>query len=406
MRFLIVLAASAVLAGCSSSGDLKPEKLLDIDNKVKFDQVWSKDAGSIDNKRYNLIQPAYSRGRVVLMDARGYVSAYDSETGDRLWRVRLKEPVTYDIERRWYRPGTWMRKDDKPVPTSGGVGIFDDAVAVGSYEGQVFLLDAETGEERWRQQVSSEVLSAPQPNDDVVVVHTVDGKIHGLDLATGEKRWQYDNPQAVLSLRGSASPLVTPSMVVAGFDNGKIAAINPDNGVAMWDQRVAIPKGRTEFERVVDVDGTPLMVGDLIFAASYQGRIVALSRAAGRGIWAQDVSTHSNLASNGSAVFVTTDDDSLVAFNIANGEEVWTNDQMLHRSLTGPAYLSGFVVVADADGHLHVLDASTGEYLARKKIDGSGVNSPLSVMGDKLLVLDNDGRLHVLTLSEITEQDD
>ena len=405
MRYLIVLAAVATLAGCSSAGELKPEKLVDIEDKVEFDSVWSKDAGKIDNKRYSLIKPAFARGRVVMMDAKGRVTAYDSENGDKLWQVTLKEPARYAEEGRWYRINTWLRSKQKPVATSGGVGAFDNAVAVGTYDGQVILLDAETGAERWRQQVTSEVLSAPQPNDEVVVVHTVDGKIHGLDLATGEKRWQYDNPQAVLSLRGSASPLVTQTLVVAGFDNGKIAAINPDNGVALWDQRVAIPKGRTEFERVVDVDGTPLMVGDLIFAASYQGRIVALSRAAGRGIWAQDVSTHSNLASNGSAVFVTTDDDAIVAFNIANGEELWSNDQMLRRSLTGPAYLSGYVVAADGDGHLHVLDADTGEYLGRKKIDGSGVNSPLTVMGDKLLVLDNDGRLRVLTLADIAEQE-
>lgn len=401
MRFLFVLAV-VLLAGCSSSGELKPEKLIDVENQVAFNSLWSRDSGKIDDKRYTVIKPAFANGRLVMMDTRGYVSAYDSETGKKLWRVRLQEPANYEDPRRWYRLSTWFRSNEIPVETSGGVGLYGNSVAVGSYDGKVFVLDAETGEERWRQQVSSEILSSPEPNDDVVVVHTIDGKIHGLDLATGAKRWQYDNPQAVLSLRGSATPLVTPTMVVAGFDNGKIAAINPDNGLALWDQRVAVPKGRTEFERVVDVEGTPLLVGDLIFAASYQGRIVALSRAAGRGIWAQDVSTHRNLASNGAAVFVTTEDDTLMAFNLANGEELWSNDQMLRRSLTGPAVVSGKVVVADADGYLHVLDPRTGDYLGRDKIDGSGVNSPLTVMGDKLLVLDNDGEIHVVSITELT----
>lgn len=404
MRYLLVLAA-VMVAACSSPGEIKPEKLLDIENKVEFDRVWRKDSGKFDSKRFGQLKPAFASGRVVLMDAKGYVSAFDSESGDKLWRVRIKEDAVYENERRWYRIPTWFRSNKSPVAISGGVGLYDDVVAVGSFDGDVILLDAESGEERWRKPVSSEVLSAPQPNGDVVVVHTVDGKIHGLDLATGDKRWQYDNPQAVLTLRGSATPLVTETLVVAGFDSGKIAAIDPDNGIALWDHRVAIPKGRTEFERIVDIDGTPLLVGDLVFAASYQGRIVALSRASGRSIWAQDVSTHSNISSNGAAIFVTADDDSIVAFNLANGEELWTNDQLLRRSLTGPVVVSGYVAAADGDGHLHVFDADTGEYLARKKISGSGVNSPLSVMGDKLLVLDNKGKLHVLTLSELLESE-
>jgi len=406
MRFLSAVLAALVLAACSSSGDIKPEKLVDIDNQVEFTKVWKHDGGKLDEDRYTLLRPAYANGRVFVMDGNGKVTAFDSESGDRLWRVSIKEDAHYEEAKRWYRPWTWLRSSKEAVTTSGGVGAFGDAVAVGSYDGDVILLDAGTGEERWRQTVSSEVLSAPQPNSDVVVVHTIDGKLHGLDLATGNKRWQYDNTQAVLSLRGSSTPLVTSSMVVAGFDNGKIAAVNPENGISLWEQRVAIPKGRTEFERVVDVDGTPLMVGDLIFAASYQGRIVALSRAGGRGLWAEDISTHNNLASNGVAIFVTTDNDTVEAFNMANGQELWTNPQMLHRELTGPVVVSGYVVVADADGFIHVLDASNGDYLGRKKVDGSGVSSPLTVMGDKLLVLDNDGALNVLTLSAITNSEE
>ena len=375
IRVWFVALLTAALVGCSSSGELKPEPLVDVKNSIKFDRQWSRDIGDAQDRRYALLRPAYANGRIYTMDIDGKVSAYDLETGKKYWRSRLKADGV------------------------GAVGANQNTVVVGTYEGEIIALDAASGDELWRQTVSTEVLSAPQPNSDAVVVHTIDGKLHGLDVRTGDKLWQYDNTHPVLSLRGSSTPIVTDAVAISAFDNGKVIALNPDNGLPIWDQRVAIPKGRTDLERVVDIDGSPLLVGDLVFAASYQGRLVSYLRASGRPIWTRDVSTARNLASNGLAVFVTTDEDAILAYNLANGEDLWQNEQMLRRKLTGPAVVSGYVVAADDDGYLHVLDAESGEYLGRKKIDGSGVRAPLKIIGDKLLVIDNDGDLSVYTLS-------
>ncbi|WP_317931603.1 outer membrane protein assembly factor BamB [Halioxenophilus sp. WMMB6] len=379
MRLLLMFAALLALAGCSSSGELKPSPLVDVDNQIVFKKVWSRDTGGGQDQRYTLLKPAFANGQVYAMDIDGRVSAYAAETGKRLWRSKLK------------------------LETSGGVGAYEKYLAVGTYDGEVVLLSAETGEEVWRQQVSTEVLSAPQLNSELVVVHTIDGKLHGISIATGEKLWQYDNTHPALTSRGSSTPIVTETLVVAAFDNGKLIALNPDNGIGQWDQRVAIPSGRTELERMVDIDGSPLMVGDLIFAASLQGRLVAISRATGRGLWARDTSTYQNLASNGLAVFLTTADDTIQAYNVGNGEDVWTNEQMLRRQLTGPAYVQGLVMTADSEGYLHVLDASSGEYLGRKKINGSGIRSPLVVMGDKVLIFSNDGDLYLYSVTRKSE---
>jgi outer membrane protein assembly factor BamB len=233
------------------------------------------------------------------------------------------------------------------------------------------------------------------------VGHTIDGKLHGLDAATGEKRWQYDNNPPVLSFRGTSSPIVTRTVAISAFDNGKIVALRPDNGIGLWEQRVAVPKGSTDLERVVDIDGAPIIIGDLVFVASYQGQLMAISRSTGRPLWARDISTYQGISSNGSAVFVTEDGDTIAAFDFGSGDSVWRNEQMLRRSLTGPAYLRGHVVVADDDGYLHVLDPESGDYLGNRKVDGSGVRSPLVVMGDKLLVLDNDGTLHAVSVTAL-----
>ena len=61
-------------------------------------------------------------------------------------------------------------------------------------------------------------------------------------------------------------------MVLSGFDSGKLIAFNPENGSLIWEARMALPKGRTDLERMVDIDGSPLLQGDVIYAVTYQGR--------------------------------------------------------------------------------------------------------------------------------------
>ncbi len=204
----------------------------------------------------------------------------------------------------------------------------------------------------------------------------------------------------MLSLRGSASPLVTQTLVVAGFDNGKIAAINPDNGVALWDQRVAIPKGRTEFERVVDVDGTPLMVGDLIFAASYQGRIMALNRGNGRPIWAHEDSTYQNLSAGLGYIFLVGADDTVKAYNATSGQLMWENDQLARRRLGASQTFGSYVAVADFEGYVHIMSQTDGTFVARRKVDGNGVSAPMARVDDVLYVLGNSGDMEALSIIE------
>ena len=378
LRVVTLALCSTLLLACSNSKELKPEPLVDMDNLVRIDKVWSKVAGDGPDKRYTLLKPAFAEGRVFAAGTDGKVAAFDAETGKPQWRIKLKK-----------------------TEISGGVGAFENIITVATYEGDVIALNADNGEELWRQKVSTEVVSAPQPSSEVVVVHTIDGKLHGLSTESGEKLWQYDNNSPVLSFRATSTPIVTRTVAIAGFDNGKLVALNPSNGIGLWDQRIAVPKGSTDLDRVVDIDGSPIMIGDLIFAASMQGRLMAISRSTGRPIWARDLSTHQGLSSNGSAVFVTEEKDAVTAYEFGTGEDVWRNEQMLRRKLTGPAYLRGYVLVADDEGYLHVLNPETGDYLGRRKIDGSGVTSPLVVMGDKVLVLDNDGTLHAVTVSDL-----
>ncbi|GAA6168402.1 outer membrane protein assembly factor BamB [Sessilibacter corallicola] len=380
MRLVIVALAIFALAACSSTPkEVQPSPLVKVSKQIKVNQLWSKSGGKIDDKKAAKIVPALANGRAYTADIKGRVYAFDSSTGKKLWQEKVGKNI------------------------SGGVGANTTTVAVGTYDGEVIALNADDGSELWRVTVSTEVLSAPQLNSKLVVVHTIDGRLHGLDVTTGEQVWLYDNTAPLLTFRGTSSPLVTDTIVAAGFDNGKVIGLNPRNGIAQWDVRVAIPKGRTDLERVVDIDGSPVMLGDLLFAASYQGRMVAVSRSSGRGLWAVDTSTYRGLSTNGYSVFVTADNDEVKAHNVANGEPVWTNDQMLRRKLTGPAVLGDYVLIADSEGYLHVLSAESGDYLGRRKVSGSGVNAPIVVFADTAYVLDNRGTLHAYQVEAIAQ---
>lgn len=116
------------------------------------------------------------------------------------------------------------------------------------------------------------MLAPPATNGDVVVVQTQDDRLIGLDADTGNQRWTYDSTPGVLTLRGTGAPLVTNHLAIGGLSTGKVVALDTRNGVPVWEQRgdVAIPQGRSELERIVDIDGGLLLSGGTLYVASYQ----------------------------------------------------------------------------------------------------------------------------------------
>ena len=235
------------------------------------------------------------------------------------------------------------------------------------------------------------MLTAPQSNGNIVVVQTIDDKIYALRSDNGEELWRHDGNAPILSVRGTSSPLVTDNMVLAGFDSGKLVAFNTANGSLIWETRLALPKGRTELQRMVDIDGDPLLVGDVIYSASYQGRLGAITRGTGRQLWSQESSSHQTPAFGGDKVFVTEADDRIRAFEAGSGRGVWTNDDLFLRRLTAPVIFGDYIAVADSFGYLHLLNMEDGLFVGRTKLDSSGISAPMVVNADLLIVQANSG---------------
>jgi outer membrane protein assembly factor BamB len=364
---LVVLLAS----GCSTFSadkEIEPAKLQKIDTQIELSQQWKTGTPSDNNSFWPSLEIAADDKAIYTADHSGSVVSLDIVSGEENWSTDIDHSI------------------------SGGVGYGGNKVLLGTIEGQVIALNAQNGDLIWATEVSSEVISSPVGNNTIVIAQSIDNRVYALDSNTGVELWQHDAGATILSVRGNSSAVILGNMLIAAFDNGKLIAFNAENGSIKWEARLALPKGKTELERMIDIDGKPLVVGDIIYSVSYQGRLGALTRGTGRNLWYQDSSSHFSPAYINGILFVTeAKDDSISAFKAGNGILAWKNDQLIHRDLTGPASFSGNIAVADAEGYVHLINPVDGSFVGRTKVDGSGVSSPLLVVGESLIIQANNG---------------
>tara|TARA_R110002110_G_scaffold406421_1_gene626508 strand:- start:351590 stop:352768 length:1179 start_codon:yes stop_codon:yes gene_type:complete len=386
-RWLLVVGMVFTLSGCSTvkgwfdSDDedpTKPVPLEDFDEKVRIKKLWSAGVGDGQGDGLYKLEPVMNETALFAASSDGELRAFDRSRGKTLWKAELDTPL------------------------SGGVGLYEDSLLLGSTEGSVLRVSAETGEEIWASRVTGEVLSPPQSNGRIVVVHTYDGKLHGLDFDSGEKLWTYDSNMPVLTIRGTGTPLINGATVYAGFANGRVLAFDAASGAVEWEVRVAISQGRSEIERIVDVDGTMVLINNELYAASYQGRLVMIDVSAGRKLWQQDVSSVSGVSQGFGNVYVADEDGTVFAYQ-RNGQGLrWTQGVLGYRGLSRPTPVSSYVAVGDFEGYVHLLSQVDGEIVGRVKVDGDGVRADMLSDGNVLYVYGNGGKVAAY---EITAKD-
>jgi len=380
---LAVVALSLSLGGCAwisnwykggADNTEPPAELVSFSPTLDVRTLWSTQVGVGSDGQLVKLVPAVAEGRVFAADRRGRVVAVDAASGKRLWEA------------------------DTEAPISAGPGIGEGLVLVGTSEGEILALNQENGAIAWRAPVSSEVLAVPQAAAGIVVVATMDGKVTGLDAATGARRWIHDRSVPLLTLRGASTPLLTRSQVISGFASGKLAALDLQDGRLQWEATVAVPRGRSEVERLADISADPVLVGGVVFVVSFQGRIAAVAADSGRIGWARDFSSYTGLAADWDQVYVVDDQSQVWALDTRNGASVWRQDKLRARGVTAPAVSGPAVVVGDFEGYLHWLGRDDGEFMARVRVDDNGVVMPPVVAEDVIYVLGKGGSLKALKI--------
>lgn len=353
-----------------------PTPLARFAEEVELVREWSASVGNGQGKIFNLITPSLDGEKLFAASEDGTVAAFNAADGDLLWRERLDEAIT------------------------GGVGSGSGMVFVGTEAAEVVALDQQSGAVLWAMPVSSEVLSAPKTNGDVVVVQTVDEKLVALEAEDGEQRWTYETTLPALTLRGSSSPVITPTgKVIAGFSNGTLVAVEAANGVWSWEERVAVPEGQYDIDRVIDIDGQLLLDGSRVLASSYQGNLMALDVNTGRIVWGRAASSFHGLERGFGNLYYVDDEGVLTAVRDNSEDVMWENSELKYREVSAPRAIGNYVAVADYEGYVHLISQIDGHIAGRIRADSDGVRASMLSANGLLYVYGNSGKLTAYRLN-------
>lgn len=395
---LVLVIVIGLLGGCgffktgSKSDKEDVVKLsLDYDAEVKLSVQWSRKIGKGLGKKYVKNTPAIAADRIFVADAYGLVVALNRFNGDRIWDAQIGKP-----DRRRLLDLT-DRSDASFV--AGGVGVGRGLVLVGTVRGHLVALSITDGTEVWRQLLSGEVLAPAAVASEVIIVQTGDGKMSALEVEDGATRWTFVTQPPALLLRGTASPALSPPYVISGFANGSVAAVEIASGLPVWEQRVTLPEGTTDIDRMVDVDGSPIIIERFVYAANHQGKVRAMNRESGDIIWeAAEPSFHA-LAHNADHIFVVRDDNEIVAIHRESGDELWRQPKLQSVTLTDPLVYEDYLVVADHKGFIHVLAQDDGRLVGSRRL-GKSFRTPLVNAGDDVFyALDDAGKLQAVSIT-------
>jgi outer membrane protein assembly factor BamB len=309
-----------------------------------------------------------------MVDRRGNVEAFDATSGRRLWEVGLDAQV------------------------SAPVGVGEGLVLVATQKGELIALDKNDGARRWRAALSTEVLAPAVVGLGTIVAQTGDGKLFALNALDGKRRWVFERTEPPLSLRGTSRPLILGEYVLSGFASGKIVALDLRDGRLLWELPVATPRGRNEIERLVDVDAPVLVVRDALYAASYQGKIVAVDLRSGRINWSRDASVFDAMAADPRNLYVTDDKGIILAVDQLTGAIVWRQDKLRGRRVSGPTTVDGYVAVGDFEGYVHWLSPEDGHFVARFRASPDPVQAPGVTSRNTLIVGDQGSAVTALVL--------
>jgi outer membrane protein assembly factor BamB len=366
-RLALAALVALLLGGCGSKGP-KPAPLPEFKPAAKLRVEWRANVGSAD--RY-LFAPAVYQDGVFAASGRGRIMRLNAATGKTVWRVDTKAPL------------------------SGGVGVGENMVMVGTAKGAVLAYDLD-GKPLWKSTVSSEVLSAPQAAQGFVVVRSGDSRIFALDAKDGTRRWEYQTIMPPLTLRANPGVILVEGLVIAGMPAGKLVVLNLGNGGVVWETLVAAPKGDNELERITDIAGAPLVEQQKVCAVTFQGRAACYETERGGQLWSRAASSVGGLVADARNLYLSEDTGSVAALDKNTGASMWKQDSLSNRSLSTPVAFGDHVVVGDFEGQVHFLKVDDGSFAARIGTDGGAIAAAPVRIDDKVLVQTRKGGLYAI----------
>ncbi|MFK7856037.1 MAG: outer membrane protein assembly factor BamB [Granulosicoccus sp.] len=355
-----------ILASCASEPPpVPPAELVPTTSEVTLVRLWSAKTGDAGRGRF---EPWVGDNQLVVANRRGKLTSLARDNGMRQWSSELDVRLT------------------------SGVGGSAEQIYVSDTNGMVHALNPGDGSVVWQSAGSSEILVPVAAGYGVAIVRSTDGRIAALEPADGSERWTVSNTPPALTLNGYSRPLLLDGGVLVGLDDGRLLALNIDSGKLIWEAVLSVPSGRSEVERLVDIDADIVIDDEGIYVANYQGKAARLEPAQGQIVWSIPLSAGSGMALNEKHLVIVDDADTVHLLNKQTGQTIWTNDTMPGRRLSPPAFTSqGDVILGDVGGYVHVLSASSGASVGRTRLTDEPISARPYQAEDTVYVQATDG---------------
>lgn len=394
MRLLLIFFLAAVLSGCAGleaaqeaytgltemitgKDNAEPPRELSEDfvAKSKLTVDWKASVGDgYGDESINLV-PGVAEDSVIAVDHKGLMQSYNRLNGEKRWEVETE------------------------LPFSAGPALSKDKIILGTREGEIVAFALSDGSLVWKATLPSATLALPAVSHGYVVVRGSDGRLSGLDEKTGAILWNHERTVPTLSVRSKGGPAISDDLVIDGFGGGKLTALHLKDGQTQWEALVALSRGRSEVDRLLDVNATPVIKSDTIYVSGYQGGVAAVALRDGEVEWREEkIYTYTGLTGNRRSLFLADGSSDVWRLDMRNGSDLWKQDELHQRRLTAPVPVKDKLVVGDFKGYLHVLSQEDGSLLAREEIDGTPIEATPVVFDDIVYVYTSGGKLAALTV--------
>lgn len=373
---LVPLFFVLILTACSSKDEIKPQELTDFTPEGSFQLLWQKKLKSKQDSFGYQLRPAPMGSALYTADVDGGVYRYQAESGQLAWQTKVNHVI------------------------SAGPGVSETIIVVAGPDGQVTALDVDTGSQLWQIQVSSEVLSPPVIDRNRVIIRSLDGRVYGLGINDGERQWLFSSEVPNLTLRGTGTPMAKGGRLYVGLDDGDVVALNIMDGDVIWQQNVVNNQGKTEIERLSDIDGDMGVVATDLYVSSAANKTLAVATESGQLLWRNNHGSSHGVTVSRRFIYLTDNQSVIRQVDRSNGEPGWLVDDFKHRDMTRPVFYLGDLVIGDIEGYIHVIDAFTGKILNRQQMGSDNFYGAPVVEGNVIYAYNKDGTLTAFRYTE------
>ncbi len=351
------------LAACSLGPDKpKPKTVEAVKPQIAGRVVWKSSTSDVNFP----LSVAVNGTTFTVAASDGTLTALDADKGRQLWRGSAGSTL------------------------SAGVGSDGRVAAVVTRDGQVVAIEA--GKVLWKRPIGTRVVTAPLVAGERVFVVGVDRSVTAFDAQNGAQLWTVQRPGEALTLAQTGVAAAFKNTLLVG-QGPRLAGLDPSNGAVRWEVPLAAPRGTNEVERLADLVGPAVRVGDIVCARAFQAAVGCVNAERGSLVWTRNFGGREGVAADAQYLYAADASDRITAWKAATGEVIWTSEAYLYRALSTPFSLGPAIVFGDFEGRLHFLSADRGVAQLRLETDGSPMAAPPALSGTTVLVVTREGGL-------------